>query len=259
MSTDWREWADKLYCALELSRRAVGVTLLNDVSEYEAADAKPLLRSINYCQMVAAATKGKHIKARSEDFSCRSGPRVMGIDPSDPKNAHGENWARLKLYDSEKVAADVRKGLTYSKEPKYGLFLAPIEDMDKRPDVVLIVANPYNCMRIIQGYAYHHGMPASINMIGNQAVCLECTARPYVTRDINISLLCIGTRHRAGWGNDEMAVGVPQEQFADVVDGIVQTINQMESDANKEMIKKKFRDKNIPISIRFHYNYYMDC
>ena len=60
MSTDWREWADKLYCALELSRRAVGVTLLNDVSEYEAADAKPLLRSINYCQMVAAATKGKH-------------------------------------------------------------------------------------------------------------------------------------------------------------------------------------------------------
>ena len=114
-------------------------------------------------------------------------------------------------------------------------------------------------MRIIQGYAYHHGMPASINMIGNQAVCLECTARPYVTRDINISLLCIGTRHRAGWGNDEMAVGVPQEQFADVVDGIVQTINQMESDANKEMIKKKFRDKNIPISIRFHYNYYMDC
>ena len=60
----------------------------------------------------------------------------------------------------------------------------------------MIAANPFNVMRIVQGYAYHYGMLKNVNMIGNQAICLECTARPYVLKDMNVSVLCIGTRHR---------------------------------------------------------------
>ena len=30
-------------------------------------------------------------------------------------------------------------------------------------------------------------------------------------------MLCIGTRHRAGWKDDEMAIGIPIEQFEDFV------------------------------------------
>ena len=77
-------------------------------------------------------------------------------------------------------------------------------------DVVQIISNPYNYMRIVQGYAYYNGEPKSISILGNQAVCHKCTACPYVLKDINISLICIGTRHRAGLRDEDMLVGIPK-------------------------------------------------
>lgn len=259
MNEQWRDSVNKLYCALELGRSAIGVKLLKTEEEYEDIEAISFKRPINYCQMVAAATKGNCIKARKEDFKCKSGVRVLGIDPTDLMNSQGENWVHLGLYRDAEVSRTVRKELVYLTDPCYGVVLAPIEKMKDFPDVVILVVNPYNSMRLIQGYAYTYGMPKSINMIGNQAVCLECTARPIGVKDMNVSMLCIGTRHRAGWKDDEMAIGVPGEQFASVVNGLMSTLNQMENDVNKKIIDQKFQKKNISFEIRYGYNYYMDC
>ena len=259
MNDIWKDSVDKLYCILELERRAVGVKLLRTAEEYDNENAITLKKAINYCQMIAAATRGNCIKARSEDFKCRSGARVLGIDPADIKNSQGENWARLGLYKDAELSKTIREELVYLKEPCYGVLMAPVEQLQDFPDVILVAANPYNSMRMIQGYAYHYGMPKSINMIGNQAICLECTARPCAVKDMNVSMLCIGTRHRARWKDDEMAIGIPKEQFVNVVDGLLNTLNQIESDSNKERIDKKLKAKNIPFDIRYGYNYYMDC
>lgn len=259
MKRKWKNTVDKLYCALQLERKAVGVKILKDSAQFESADGISLKSPINYCQMIAAATKGNRIKAKNEDFLCRSAPRVLGIESAKLYNDHGANWARLGLYKDAKLSSKVREGLVYAEEEQYGVLVAPIEQFEAVPDVILIAANPYNCMRIVQGYAYHYGMPESVNLIGNQAICLECTGRPYILKDMNLSLLCIGTRHRAGWKDDEMAVGIPGEQFDNVVDGIVNTINLMENDHNKEIIERKMKEKEILFEVRYHYNYYMDC
>ena len=259
VNEQWIDSVNKLSCALELKRKAVGVRLLRTEEAYEKAEGLTLLKPINYCQMVAAATRGNCIKARKEDFKCTSGVRVLGIDPVDLRNSQGENWTRLGLYQDAAVSKEVRSGLTYLTDPCYGVELAPVEKMKDIPDVVILVVNPYNAMRLIQGYAYSYGMPRSINMIGNQALCLECTARPIGARDMNTSMLCIGTRHRAGWKDDEMALGIPGEQFVSVVNGLMATLNQMENDANKKVIEQKFQENKISFDIRYGYNYYMDC
>ena len=260
MNDHWKDVVDKLYCTLELERCAVGVKILKSEEEYENLQGGMILsRPINYCQMVAAATRGNALKVKMENFKCQSGPRVLGMSQDDPKNNHGENWARLGLYKDEQLSRIVRDGLTYSKEKIFGVFLAPIEQMCNKPDVIIIATTPYNSMRLIQGYAYSYGMPKAINMIGNQALCLECTARPYTIKDMNVSMLCIGTRHRAGWKDDEMAIGIPIEQFEDVVLGLINTLNLMENDANKKNIEDKLKEKKIPFDIRYGYNYYMDC
>lgn len=259
MADKWKDIVDKLYCVLELDRKAVGMKLLKNEKEFEEADARVLPEPINYCQMVASATRGNRLKASNKDIMCRSAPRVLGIESAEKFNDHGEHWGRLGLYDSYELAAKVREELVYSTEEQYGVLVAPIEQFEDFPDVILIAANPYNCMRIVQGYAYHYGMPKSFNLIGNQAICLECSGRPYLLKDMNISLLCIGTRHRAGWRDDEMAAGIPAEQFANVVDGLFQTVNIMENDHNKKIIDQKLKEHGIPLEIRYHYNYYMDC
>lgn len=199
------------------------------------------------------------MKACDHNFRCRSGARVLGIDLSDDLNANGENWCRLGLYETGEISAAVRSSLSYVKEDVYGILIGAADRLESVPDVVIVAAEPFSCMRLIQGYAYRHGMPENIRMIGNQAFCLECTARPFVQKDINVSLLCTGTRHRTGWKDYEMAVGIPIEQFADVADGVLETVNIMESDVNKERIDGNLREKGIEYAIKYHDNYYDHC
>lgn len=259
MRQEWLDSIATLSCVLDLKRCPVGIRVIKTEEECSSFEGLALKAPINYCQMIVAASRGHVIKACSESFKCRSGARALGIDKSDPKNAHGENWDRLGLYKGADLCREIRESLCYSQENAYGLLIGALHLMPVESDVVMIAANPFNVMRIVQGYAYHYGMLKNVNVIGNQAICLECTARPYVLKDMNVSVLCIGTRHRAGWQDDEMAVGIPQAQFIDVVDGILSTLNQMESDRNKQIIQAKFEKAGIPYPIRFHYNYYMEC
>lgn len=254
------ESISKLNALLQLNRSVVGVKFLKDQIEYERTEAIQVKTSMNYCLMVASASRGHVIKAREENIKCQSGVRTLGINPADPKNSNGENWARLGLYESRELSQKVRKSLTYIKDTSYGVAVGDAQKLGTDPDILIIVTNPYNCMRLLQGYAYHYGMPGNINMLGNQAICLECTARPYVTQDINVSMLCIGTRHRTGWSPNELAIGIPAKQFEQVVDGVYRTANIMEDNENKLRIQKNFDNlKDMSIELQLDYNYYMEC
>lgn len=255
----WNECVKKLYAALELNYKPVGIKLIKDKNGFDRATGIELKVPIQFCQMVRSAAKGNIIKAQAKDFSCKSGSRALGIEQSDPLNERGENWARLGLYHSGDLSRNIRENLSYSKIEQYGVQVGAIEYFDSCPDVIQIISNPYNCMRIMQGYAHFFGEPKSISILGNQAVCHECTARPYVLKDINVSLMCIGTRHRAGWKDEDMSVGIPKEQFEKVVEGIWNTVNIMESNKKKEIIEEKARKSGLEINIRYNYNYYMDC
>ena len=42
-----------------------------------------------------------------------------------------------------------------------------------------------------------------------QALCEECTTRPFESNEVNISMLCSGTRCVAQWQKDELRIGIP--------------------------------------------------
>ena len=73
----------------------------------------------------------------------------------------------------------------------------------------LSITNPYNAMRITQGYAYHNGHIKNVQFGGIQGICQECTTRPFENNEVNISMLCSGTRCVAQWQKDELAIGIP--------------------------------------------------
>lgn len=141
MKNKWKHTVDKLYCALELERKVVGINFLATEDDYDKADGIALKKTINYCQMIAAATKGNMIKAKKSDFKCQSGPRVLGMDVDDSRNDHGENWARLKLYNSSKLSSEVREQLSYMEKGYIGVSVAPIEQLNDFPDVTIINLN----------------------------------------------------------------------------------------------------------------------
>jgi len=259
-NNEFRRLVDKLYGALEMERRIIGIELLRTDAAYQGTEARELTGKINYCQMIAAASRGNAIKSDRHHIKCVSGIRALGFDHTDTVNSQGENWIRLGMYEDQEVSRKLRQRIDFIPEGTCGVLLQPLEDYAEMPDVIMIVTTPYNIMRITQGYAYRHGQPEHLNIAGNQAICLECTAAPYTADEMNVSTLCIGTRHQAGWKDTEMAVGIPRSKFADTVEGVMATINIMESDAKKEQIEKRMKAAGIEMpEIRYHYNYYLDC
>ena len=255
---DWNEAVRKLYICLNLKRRAVGIKFCRSRDDFEKAPGICPLRPMNYCQAVAAASYGNGIRLKRESFKCSGGLRALGICRDDPRNLHGENWARLGMYEAG-VCRTVREKMDFLEDEAFGVAAAPAESFDRTPDVVIVIGTPYVMMRISQAYAYHYGMPENLRFAGNQAFCAECTSRPYKTGDLNFSMLCIGTRHQAGWDDTEAAAGISGRIAENVADGLWKTVNIMESDVNKARIEAAARAQGFDIRIRYHYNYYMDC
>ena len=82
----------------------------------------------------------------------------------------------------------------------YGVEIAPLSDyVSYDSDVVIMITNPYNAMRITERYAYHNGPIKNVQFNGMQVLCEECTTRPFENNEVNISMLCSGTRCVAQW------------------------------------------------------------
>jgi uncharacterized protein (DUF169 family) len=246
-------------CALELDRKIVGAKFLFSKEEYEAVDAKHVKNKLNYCVMVKLAMSGKALKATGDDLACIAGARAIGLKEIDDYHKSGQNGKRLGLYRDIATAKKARDGMSYCDHHAYGIMVKQLEEFNQEPDVVIVVTNPYNVMRIVQAYSYYYGMQTNYKMTGNQAICSESTAYPYLSNDINVSMLCIGTRHRAGWKDDELAVAFPFNRFDKITEGIMETVNIMDNNKKKEVIEKKLHENGVyDFEIRYNHNYYDD-
>lgn len=245
-----------LYSSLILKYKIIGIKLIKSKEEYEKINFKEPIKALNYCAMVRMAAIGSCYKAKEDNFKCKSAPRVLGINPDDTLNNKGQRWASWGLYKDEKMALDVRLKLNYFKEKNYGVTIAPIEKYENAPDVIIFICNPYNAMRIFQGYTYSYGICDNLEVIGNQAICYESTTRILQNKNISISFLCIGTRHKAGWSDDDMSIGINKKCLEGIASGILNTINPMEHDKKKKIIKEKLNLNNINYKIEYSCNYY---
>lgn len=253
----FRERIIRLNCALDLERKAVGIKFLHTEEDYHLAAAKPITVPINYCVMVRLATQGRAMKASGNNLACLAGARALGLTEIDAYHRSGQNGKKIGLYHDMSTAKRARDGMSYCDHQAFGVMVKPLEDYDSEPDVVIVVSHPYNIMRIVQGYSYYNAIQPAFKMTGNQAICSESTAYPYLSNDINVSLLCIGTRHKAGWGDDELAVGFPISLFNRIVDGVMNTVNIMEDNQKKAVIEKKLLENEIDdLEIKYDYNYY---
>jgi uncharacterized protein (DUF169 family) len=244
-------------CALKLDRKIAGVKFLFDEEEYCRAEAKKLKAKLPYCVMVKAAMSGKSVKALLENFGCLSSARALGVLAVDEMVSSGRHYRRLGLYQDFATSKNVQQNMTMCRHKAHGVMIKPVEEYVEAPDVVLIVTNPYNAMRIIQGYTHIYGYHTSYKMAGNQAVCSECTAYPFESNNINVSLLCSGTRRMGKWGDDELGVGLPFNKFTSVIDGLCATLNPTEPNEKKAEIASRLKEQGeTDLEIEYDRNYY---
>lgn len=251
--------ATKLNGLLELQRKIVGVKLVRSKAEFDHYTALELSKPLHYCVAVKSAMAGHSLKLTRETAGCPGGSRALGLAEPPAQFFDGTNGRKMGLYKNETTAAGVAAAVPICPPSAYGVIIKPLEFFEHDPDVVLIAAVPRTIMRVLQGYTYNFGLPSGMHMSGNQAVCVECTATPFKTHGINVSMMCSGTRFRAGWKNTEAMVGLAFEKLAGTVKGIEYTVNPVESDQRKKQIAANLGKANkLDIEVEYGRTYYQN-
>lgn len=234
---DIRKTARKLEVLLKLDRKIVGVKLIHNREEFMRYEGRELVRPMGYCVAVKCASKGHSIKLTRSTGGCAGGNRALGLTECGPDFKSGVGGHRLGLYRTPEVAAGVAGEVPICAPDTYGVVVKPLEEFEEAPDVVLIISDSREAMRILQGYTYIYGLTKGLCMSGNQAVCVEATVTPLVTKELNVSMLCSGTRYHAGWKDTEVITGLPWEKAAGLAAGLAGTVNAVEMDERKKEIE----------------------
>lgn len=249
-----KELCEDINCALNFSRKPVGIKLYFDKEEYSKLEWKEPNAPLSYCCVVEKATRGKAFKIRLEHLSCDGGTTALNLEPSTERIESGAEYFSYNLYKTPAAARRVREGvpgLYRTGATTYGVAVGPLEEFETTPDVVIFIVNPYQAMRIQQGYVYHEGGRLEITGASMQAICAEATVEPYIKGRLNTTVLCPSTRFLAKWEDEEMAIGIPFERFQSVVEGVIATINTTDIKRRKDEIKQRFAKKNKEINLEY--------
>ena len=229
---------DNLGIALDLKRRIVGVNFLFIKKEFDDCKAERMKGHAPYCRMTAKAMNGEHFKVDIENFTCSGGVEMLGLRPSHGYEKSGKQFDIFCLYEDLAVARKVHNNLLPIPHKIYGAEIGPLSELEKA-DSVLLLCNGWQAMRIVQGYTYHYGTATNIGMVGNQGICSDLTSRPYMTNDINVSMLCLGARLSTNADDGELGIGMPFNVFRMTMDGVLNTINAAtEGRRKKELIER---------------------
>lgn len=221
---------------LELTRTPVGVKIFYDEENWEKCSFPVPKSKMPYCVMVRQAGKGMCWKGKKDNLGCMGGARALGLVRLDDEYSTGKMFTELGLYKNIQVSENVVSAMSIIKDDAVGFAVAPLEAFEDEPDVVLIICKPYTAMRAVQGYTYTFGTNTEFRMSGNQAICSECTAYPILYKKINVSMLCSGTRIKAGWQEEELAIGVPFEAVMELINGIKATADLQDDDKHKKRL-----------------------
>jgi uncharacterized protein (DUF169 family) len=252
-----KQW-EELWIALEPQREAAGVKFLFTREEYDATNAPPLKSSVSYCNMIRLAGLGHNFKATHCHSECPGGSRAIGFEH---RNAFVLSGCSYKdgsgLYAMLSTARKIVNSMNFIEDPVYGVEIRPLKDFSRNPDVVIQVTNSYSAMRLIQGYSCHFALKTDFRLSGMQAFCSECTATPYLNDDINLSVLCSGTRYRCGWKDDELALGIAYSRLDAVIDGLLFTLPNTEPEEKKKQIEARAKERNRELSVQHGQAYFL--
>lgn len=252
----------KMTTALGLQHRIAGVHFLDFQEDYDNCKAKPASPKGPYCFQVRQALDGKHFKIDKSLITCDYARAAIGLEKPDISMREGRSFNYCGLAETRSIGKSIADAMMYIEQDICGVELGPLEEME-HADLVIMVDSAQTVMRIFQGYAYKYGAPQNLSFYSNQAMCSDMTSKVYHTNDINMSLMCNGTRRYGRFDDGDLAVALPINMFDTLADGIIETINAVQSGPEKKRILETLehsegpvcKENSLGVEIDMHYNY----
>ncbi|MDO5707870.1 MAG: DUF169 domain-containing protein [Andreesenia angusta] len=227
---------------LNLDRSISGARFIETEEEYENLAIPEQKGTV--CFIGRRALEGYHIKSNANSIVCDYGAYAIGAKKPDKSILNGESYALCGLYSNKNIAKSVVDSMHYSEKEIYGIEIGPFSKVSNA-DIVYIVCDTKQAMRVFQGYTYYYGPAKNIGFIGNQAMCGDILSKPLYNKDINISLFCKGARKYGAFGDGELAISMPIEIFYNTAYGVFMTVDPVENPKDKVKLSKRLEVSGI--------------
>lgn len=211
----YEDLTKKLKEHLNFRGSPVAIALINDKPDLEELDNKK-----RFCGMLNDPwLNGKSFYTTKEQHDCDGGAYHLGLKEMPDEMKNGEFlYKKVGLFGSARAARRFFSS-NIGVEPgtvKYACF-SPLDKANFEPDVVVIICNAKDGMKLIEASAYETGICAE-GLMG--PICSTIVAAPFLTGKVTFCLADAGSRQWLNINDDEMMVGIPFERLTSVVKGL---------------------------------------
>lgn len=217
--SSYEELSSKLKTILGLKGSPVAVKLVVQRSDIPAG-VPELKEKIRHCEMVQKARAGDVFYATKEQHACAGGAGALGVAETPEKIKTGEFYFGLGRFKTLESAKKTMEAVPRTGKRFIATMYAPLEKAAFKPDVIVIIGNPKQLLRIAQSNIYHEGGRNNASFSGIQSLCADAVAAPYTTGELNATFGCDGSRKYAKIADEELIVGIPEARLAGLVEAL---------------------------------------
>jgi len=200
------------------------------------------------------------VEISPEGLVCGAARRNLGCRGSEEPEMLAGEYFSYGTYKDVEIASSALKATpvleTGSLKERKILF-APLDfliNQNLAVESVIFVINPYQAMRLIQGYNYYNSFFEVGNLFAMHGVCGELCASVFKGKP-TLSLFCSGARHFGNFSENELAISFPGEMLDKVVTGVIETVNSCEDDKRKQKIAKALKREGLDFKLSFRSAY----
>jgi uncharacterized protein (DUF169 family) len=197
---------------LNLEGLPVGVKLLNSLEEIPN-EVEEIDVPRRHCGMIQSARlQGRTFHAPPSKHQCKVAATALGLmKPTQELRKHQlqELYETRHRFRTEDLLWSYVEDSPRLPNPHASVMYGPLGSIPTDPDSVVVVCNPLQAMRIIQSYQHITGRRVKASVGAQFSLCIDATATPILTKDLNIAVGCEAARRQEGLRQHELAIGFP--------------------------------------------------
>jgi uncharacterized protein (DUF169 family) len=197
---------------LNLEGLPVGVKLLKSFDEVPN-EVKELEVPQRHCGMIQIARlQGRTFHAPPSKHQCKVAATALGLSkPSKKLREHQlqELYQTRRRFRTEDLLWSYIEAAPRLPDLHASVLYGPLGSIPTDPDSVVVVCNPLQAMKIIQSYQHVTGRRVMASVGAQFSLCIDGTATPISTKDLNIAIGCEGSRRQGGLEQHELVLGFP--------------------------------------------------
>jgi len=216
----YKKMVKELNELLGLKGSPIAVKLIKTAREIPES-YKKMNEKKRHCEFVQdARLEGSKGYATSKEHLCKGGAGVMGIEHLPESVATGSMYYNLGNFETAEGALETVNAVPKLSEEYYASIYSPLESAEFEPDVIVVVLTPKQALRVSQAYLRKTGGRVSSDYSGIQSLCADTVVAVKERGVPNMTLGCSGSRKYAKIAEEEVIMGIPAKNLAEIVDAL---------------------------------------